>query len=121
MIVDRGSFIDHVVLFIFISASVHWLGVMKFIFVRGCIIFSLPVFIWLSSNTVFKTCSVKVFGVSAKSMQCSYDDRGNSVPTILLTMQKQLYSEGGLKVCSFYLGIICENHIYDLILITSYI
>ncbi|KAK2406784.1 rho GTPase-activating protein [Trifolium repens] len=41
--------------------------------------------------------SVKVFGVSAKSMQCSYDDRGNSVPTILLRMQKQLYSEGGLK------------------------
>ncbi|MCI24751.1 rho GTPase-activating protein 3-like, partial [Trifolium medium] len=30
-------------------------------------------------------------------MQCSYDDRGNSVPTILLRMQKQLYSEGGLK------------------------
>ncbi|CAI8607729.1 unnamed protein product [Vicia faba] len=41
--------------------------------------------------------SVKVFGVSAKSMQCSYDDRGNSVPTILLRMQKQLYSEGGLQ------------------------
>ncbi|CAJ2663107.1 unnamed protein product [Trifolium pratense] len=41
--------------------------------------------------------SVKVFGVSAKSMQCSYDDRGNSVPTILLRMQKQMYSEGGLK------------------------
>ncbi|GAU30139.1 hypothetical protein TSUD_360320, partial [Trifolium subterraneum] len=41
--------------------------------------------------------SVKVFGVSATSMQCSYDDRGNSVPTILLRMQKQLYSEGGLK------------------------
>ncbi|XP_061357377.1 rho GTPase-activating protein 5-like [Gastrolobium bilobum] len=41
--------------------------------------------------------SAKVFGVSAKSMQCSYDDRGNSVPTILLKMQKQLYSEGGLK------------------------
>ncbi|CAJ2663108.1 unnamed protein product [Trifolium pratense] len=40
---------------------------------------------------------VKVFGVSAKSMQCSYDDRGNSVPTILLRMQKQMYSEGGLK------------------------
>ncbi|KAH7578097.1 hypothetical protein JRO89_XS01G0340600 [Xanthoceras sorbifolium] len=41
--------------------------------------------------------SVRVFGVSAKSMQCSYDDRGNSVPTILLMMQKRLYSEGGLK------------------------
>ncbi|KAK4848314.1 hypothetical protein QYF36_011595 [Acer negundo] len=41
--------------------------------------------------------SASVFGVSAKSMQCSYDDRGNSVPTILLMMQKRLYSEGGLK------------------------
>ncbi|KAK7258453.1 hypothetical protein RIF29_24031 [Crotalaria pallida] len=41
--------------------------------------------------------SVKVFGVSAKSMQCSYDERGNSVPTILLMIQNRLYSEGGLK------------------------
>ncbi|XP_050384868.1 rho GTPase-activating protein 3-like [Argentina anserina] len=41
--------------------------------------------------------SASVFGVSAKSMQCSYDDRGNSVPTILLMMQKRLYSGGGLK------------------------
>ncbi|XWS35937.1 hypothetical protein CRYUN_Cryun20dG0039600 [Craigia yunnanensis] len=42
--------------------------------------------------------SASVFGVSAKSMQCSYDDRGNSVPTILLMMQKRLYAEGGLKM-----------------------
>ncbi|PIA48793.1 hypothetical protein AQUCO_01300016v1 [Aquilegia coerulea] len=41
--------------------------------------------------------SVSVFGVSAESMQCSYDHRGISVPTILLLMQKRLYSEGGLK------------------------
>ncbi|XVE73649.1 hypothetical protein DITRI_Ditri11bG0135500 [Diplodiscus trichospermus] len=41
--------------------------------------------------------SASVFGVSAKSMQCSYDDRGNSVPTILLMMQRRLYAEGGLK------------------------
>ncbi|XP_059458972.1 rho GTPase-activating protein 3 [Corylus avellana] len=41
--------------------------------------------------------SASVFGVSAKSMQCSYDARGNSVPTILLMMQKRLYSEGGLS------------------------
>ncbi|KAK3014915.1 hypothetical protein RJ639_009879 [Escallonia herrerae] len=40
---------------------------------------------------------VSIFGVSAQSMQCSYDQRGNSVPTILLMMQKRLYSEGGLK------------------------
>ncbi|KAL8227846.1 hypothetical protein R6Q57_015430 [Mikania cordata] len=41
--------------------------------------------------------SVCVFGVSVESMQCSYDERGNSVPTILLTMQKRLYSGGGLQ------------------------
>ncbi|CAA0828153.1 Rho GTPase-activating protein 2 [Striga hermonthica] len=41
--------------------------------------------------------SVSVFGVSAESMQCSYDNRGNSVPTILLLMQERLYSQGGLK------------------------
>ncbi|KAJ9539051.1 hypothetical protein OSB04_031784 [Centaurea solstitialis] len=41
--------------------------------------------------------SIRVFGVSAESMQCSYDERGNSVPTILLMMQKRLYSEGGLQ------------------------
>ncbi|PWA57583.1 rho GTPase activating protein with PAK-box/P21-Rho-binding domain-containing protein [Artemisia annua] len=41
--------------------------------------------------------SVCVFGVSVESMQCSYDERGNSVPTILLMMQNRLYSEGGLQ------------------------
>ncbi|XP_030548022.2 rho GTPase-activating protein 3 [Rhodamnia argentea] len=41
--------------------------------------------------------SASVFGVSAKSMQCSYDERGNSIPTILLMMQRRLYAEGGLK------------------------
>ncbi|MED6132155.1 Rho GTPase-activating protein 2 [Stylosanthes scabra] len=41
--------------------------------------------------------SVSVFGVSAESMQCSYDSKGNSVPTILLLMQDRLYSQGGLK------------------------
>ncbi|KAE8698010.1 Rho GTPase-activating protein 3 [Hibiscus syriacus] len=35
--------------------------------------------------------SASVFGVSAESMQCSYDDRGNSVPTILLMMQKRIF------------------------------
>lgn len=43
-------------------------------------------------------CSVSVFGVSAESMQCTYDARGNSVPTILLLMQERLYAQGGLKV-----------------------
>ncbi|XP_074557310.1 rho GTPase-activating protein 4-like [Curcuma longa] len=41
--------------------------------------------------------SAKVFGVSTKSMQCSYDSRGNSIPTILLQMQKRLYELGGLQ------------------------
>ncbi|CAA3026791.1 rho GTPase-activating 2-like [Olea europaea subsp. europaea] len=41
--------------------------------------------------------SVSVFGVSAESMQCSYDTRGNSVPTILLLMQETLYMQSGLK------------------------
>ncbi|KAK4357312.1 hypothetical protein RND71_022922 [Anisodus tanguticus] len=41
--------------------------------------------------------SVSVFGISAESMQCSFDTRGNSVPTILLLMQERLYSQGGLK------------------------
>lgn len=41
--------------------------------------------------------SVSVFGVSADSMQCSYDTRGNSVPTILLLLQERLYAQGGLK------------------------
>ncbi|KAF8403317.1 hypothetical protein HHK36_011419 [Tetracentron sinense] len=30
-------------------------------------------------------------------MQLSYDSRGNSVPTILLQMQRRLYSQGGLQ------------------------
>ncbi|KAK9056100.1 hypothetical protein SSX86_027188 [Deinandra increscens subsp. villosa] len=41
--------------------------------------------------------SIRVFGVSVESMQCSYDNRGNSVPTILLMMQKHLYAGGGLQ------------------------
>ncbi|WMV11627.1 hypothetical protein MTR67_005012 [Solanum verrucosum] len=42
--------------------------------------------------------SASVFGVSVQSMQCSYDQRGNSVPTILLELQSRLYTEGGLQV-----------------------
>lgn len=41
--------------------------------------------------------SASVFGVSTQSMQCSYDTRGNSVPTILLMMQRRLYEQGGLR------------------------
>lgn len=47
-------------------------------------------------------CSVSVFGISPESMQCSYDTRGNSVPTILLLMQERLYSQDGLKVSHFF-------------------
>ncbi|MCD7452643.1 hypothetical protein HAX54_017703 [Datura stramonium] len=42
--------------------------------------------------------SASVFGVSVQSMQCSYDNKGNSVPTILLELQSRLYTEGGLQV-----------------------
>ncbi|XP_020170724.1 rho GTPase-activating protein 5 [Aegilops tauschii subsp. strangulata] len=42
--------------------------------------------------------SASVFGVSPTSLQCSYDQRGNSVPTILLTMQRKLYLREGLKI-----------------------
>ncbi|RDX69291.1 Rho GTPase-activating protein 1, partial [Mucuna pruriens] len=41
--------------------------------------------------------SASVFGVSTESMQLSFDARGNSVPTILLLMQRQLYALGGLQ------------------------
>lgn len=41
--------------------------------------------------------STTVFGVSSESMQLSYDSRGNSVPTILLLMQGNLYVQGGLR------------------------
>ncbi|CAL9110698.1 unnamed protein product [Musa textilis] len=41
--------------------------------------------------------SATVFGVSTESMQCSYDSRGNTVPTILLQMQRCLYEQGGLR------------------------
>ncbi|KAL1568755.1 rho GTPase-activating protein 5-like [Salvia divinorum] len=40
--------------------------------------------------------STRVFGVSTESMQLSFDGRGNCVPTILLMMQRRLYSQRGL-------------------------
>ncbi|XP_051114061.1 rho GTPase-activating protein 5-like [Andrographis paniculata] len=42
--------------------------------------------------------STTVFGVSTESMQLSFDSRGNCVPTILLMMQRRLYSQGGLQM-----------------------
>ncbi|KAL3530382.1 hypothetical protein ACH5RR_009704 [Cinchona calisaya] len=41
--------------------------------------------------------SATVFGVSTESMQLSFDSRGNSIPTILLLMQRRLYAQEGLK------------------------
>lgn len=52
---------------------------------------------WITCLNLW-SCSVSVFGVSAESMQCSYDSKGNSVPSILLLMQERLYSCEGLKV-----------------------
>ncbi|GKD84386.1 hypothetical protein Tco_1355540, partial [Tanacetum coccineum] len=48
-------------------------------------------------NKLRKKRSVSVFGVSAESMQCSYDSRGNNVPIIHLLIQERLYAQGGLK------------------------
>ncbi|KAJ7971575.1 Rho GTPase-activating protein [Quillaja saponaria] len=41
--------------------------------------------------------STTVFGVSTESMQLSFDARGNSIPVILLLMQRHLYAQGGLQ------------------------
>uniref|UniRef100_A0ACD5XHH6 Uncharacterized protein n=1 Tax=Avena sativa TaxID=4498 RepID=A0ACD5XHH6_AVESA len=40
--------------------------------------------------------SKAAFGVSTESMQCAHDSRGNSVPSILLHLQRRLYDQGGL-------------------------
>jgi hypothetical protein len=52
--------------------------------------------------------SQNVFGVSAESMQCAFDTKGNSVPMILLLMQERLYHEGGLKAEGIF-RITAEN------------
>ncbi|KAJ0971185.1 hypothetical protein J5N97_019144 [Dioscorea zingiberensis] len=57
----------------------------------------LPVELGLDVPHRAPSASASIFGVSAKSMQCSYDNLGNSVPTILLLMQKHLYAQGGLQ------------------------
>ncbi|GMH00380.1 hypothetical protein Nepgr_002219 [Nepenthes gracilis] len=57
----------------------------------------LPVELEPEVPTRVPSASVSVFGVSPWSMQCSIDQRGNSIPTILLMMQKRLYAEGGLQ------------------------
>ncbi|GMH21765.1 hypothetical protein Nepgr_023607 [Nepenthes gracilis] len=57
----------------------------------------LPVELEPEVPTRVPSASVRVFGVSPQSMRCSIDHRGNSIPTILLSMQKHLYAEGGLQ------------------------
>lgn len=60
----------------------------------------------IDSNLIFS--STSVFGVSTKSMQLSFDSRGNSVPTILLMMQRRLYLQGGLEVRDIYILFLIE-------------
>ncbi|KAL2893359.1 Rho GTPase-activating protein 3 [Bienertia sinuspersici] len=61
-----------------------------------------------NGNGQVPSASASVFGVSPQSMQCSMDERGNSVPTILLMMQKHLYAEGGLQAEGIF-RITAEN------------
>ncbi|MQM15533.1 hypothetical protein Taro_048476 [Colocasia esculenta] len=58
--------------------------------------------------------SASVFGVSTDSMQCSYDSRRNSVPTILLLMQRRLYEQGGLQAEGIF-RINAENSQEELV------
>ncbi|KAG8093608.1 hypothetical protein GUJ93_ZPchr0012g19035 [Zizania palustris] len=58
--------------------------------------------------------SASVFGVSTESMQCCYDSRGNSVPTILLMMQRRLYEQGGLRAEGIF-RINAENSQEELV------
>lgn len=57
----------------------------------------LPVEFELEIPCQVPSASASVFGVSPESMQCGYDEKGNSVPKILLLMQHRLYSQDGLK------------------------
>ncbi|MBA0684021.1 hypothetical protein Goari_025634 [Gossypium aridum] len=50
-----------------------------------------------STSSISVIDDATVFGVSTESMQLSHDSRGNSVPTILLLMQRRLYAQGGLQ------------------------
>ncbi|KMZ74339.1 Rho GTPase-activating protein [Zostera marina] len=56
----------------------------------------LPVELEVEIPTPVPSASASVFGVSPESMQCGYDSRGNSVPSILLLMQDRLYDQNGL-------------------------
>ncbi|KAM3202109.1 rho GTPase-activating protein 5 [Capsicum annuum] len=58
--------------------------------------------------------STTVFGVSTESMQLSFDSRGNSVPTILLLMQRRLYTQGGLRAEGIF-RINAENSEEELV------
>ncbi|KAK4369465.1 hypothetical protein RND71_013257 [Anisodus tanguticus] len=58
--------------------------------------------------------STTVFGVSTESMQLSFDSRGNSVPTILLLMQRRLYAQEGLQAEGIF-RINAENSEEELV------
>ncbi|KAK4709184.1 hypothetical protein R3W88_030109 [Solanum pinnatisectum] len=58
--------------------------------------------------------STTVFGVSTESMQLSFDSHGNSVPTILLLMQRRLYAQGGLQAEGIF-RINAENSEEELV------
>ncbi|KAK4358576.1 hypothetical protein RND71_020805 [Anisodus tanguticus] len=58
--------------------------------------------------------STTVFGVSTESMQLSFDSRGNSIPTILLLMQRCLYAQGGLQAEGIF-RINAENSAEELV------
>ncbi|KAG5578028.1 hypothetical protein H5410_058162 [Solanum commersonii] len=58
--------------------------------------------------------STTVFGVSTESMQLSFDSRGNSVPTILLLMQRRLYAQRGLQAEGIF-RINAENSEEELV------
>jgi hypothetical protein len=58
---------------------------------------SINVFFSLASDHGrWRVRSKTAFGVSTESMQCAHDARGNSVPSILLHLQRRLYDQGGL-------------------------
>jgi hypothetical protein len=67
------------------------------------------------ADKFFSDGSQNVFGVSAESMQCAFDSKGNSVPMILLLMQERLYHEGGLKVfiiSTFFLRSLSPRFVF---------
>ncbi|XP_059314877.1 rho GTPase-activating protein 5 [Lycium ferocissimum] len=74
----------------------------------------LPVEFEPEVSTRAPSASTTVFGVSTESMQLSFDSRGNSVPTILLLMQRRLNAQGGLQAEGIF-RINAENSEEELV------